>query len=107
MRDERYQFLRSLIKTGEIKRLDQFFPIVPKTIMARDAKIHPERFNNLINDVGRFSIAEMHALAELIDVEYDTLNNLLNQQYQKDREIKEKNKSAFKSGDKGNRSDAL
>jgi plasmid maintenance system antidote protein VapI len=107
MKDQRYQAVKAMIETGMIIRLEHIFPIVPKTNVARAINIRPARFNDLINDVGRFTIMEIDALAKLLEVDYSVINKILHDQFQEEQKIKEQKKQAFKSGNKGNKSKAL
>jgi hypothetical protein len=82
MQDERYLAIRTLIVTNQIKRIEQCFPIVSKTVIAKDAKINPGRFNTCISDVGQFSIAEMFALSKLFGIDYEVMHKFIFQEFE-------------------------
>jgi hypothetical protein len=88
MKDERYGYIKSLIEGQNITRLDQWFPVIPKTKLAKDARLGIDRFNTLISNVGQFSIAEMHALAELLDVPYEVIHKMILDQYLQEQGVK-------------------
>lgn len=88
MKDERYGYIKSLIEAHNITRLDQWFPVIPKTKLAKDARLGVDRFNTLISNVGQFSIAEMHALAELLDVKYEVIHKMILDQFMQEQEEK-------------------
>lgn len=107
MKDERYEAVKSLMESKKIVRLAQWFRYVPKTIIAKDAGIHPERFNTLINHVERFTIEEKYALAMLVELDYSVIDKMLYQQFIEELKIKEKNTETSKSGSKGKRSSTM
>jgi hypothetical protein len=88
MKDERYGYIKSLIESHNITRLDQWFPVVPKTKLAKDATLGIDRFNTLISNVGQFTISEMHALAELLDVKYEVIHKMILDQFIQEQEEK-------------------
>jgi len=104
MKDERYDAIKSLIENKKIIKLEQWFKYIPKTNIAKDAGIHPERFNTLINHIERFSIEEIQVLADLIEVEWMVICNLLYQEYQELRKNSPKSKSR---GARGKRSSTM
>jgi hypothetical protein len=81
MKDERYDYIKSLIEGHKISKLEQWFPVIPKTKLAKDAGLGIDRFNTLINNIGLFSISEMHALAELLGVNYEVIHKMILEQY--------------------------
>jgi hypothetical protein len=88
MKDERYDYIKPLIEGGKISRLEQWFPIIPKTKLAKDAGIGIDRFNTLINNIGLFSISEMQALAELLMVNYEVIHKMIFDQYREEQKAK-------------------
>ena len=84
MTDERYLAIKTLIETNQIKKIQQCFPIVPKTVIAKDANINAGRFNTCISDVGQFSIAELFALSRLFGIDYEVMHKLIFQQFQEE-----------------------
>jgi hypothetical protein len=96
VKDERYAVLKTVLLSGQIKRLDQCFLILPKTTISKDLKVRPATFNKRINNVALFSIEEVQALADLFEVDYEVLNNILHNQYLEERALKMQNKATRK-----------
>jgi hypothetical protein len=84
-----YRIAKKLIETGEINRLEDLFPVVSKTTIARDLKLRPAKFNEYINNTGLFSLYEIEALANLIGIDYNTMYNIILQQYFQQKAAKE------------------
>ena len=92
IREYEYGIVQTMIEAGKIKRLEDIFPIVPKTTIARDLKIRPANFNEYIDNVGLFTINKIEELASLIGVEYDVLYNIIIQQHRRQKEAKKGSK---------------
>lgn len=98
--------LTTLFESGEIKRLDECFNIIPKTYIAKGAHIAPDKFNRRLSDVGLFKIKEVHALAKLFQIEYAQLNDIIYAQFVEERKIKKPNDNAFQQAAKTRKSQA-
>jgi hypothetical protein len=90
IKEYEYGIVKTMIEAGKINRLEDIFPIVPKTTIARDLKIRPANFNEYIDNIGLFTINEIEALAGFIGIEYDVLYNILIQQHRFQKEAKKK-----------------
>ena len=85
-----YRVVKTMVEAGQINRLEDIFPIVSKTTLARDLKIRPAKFNEYIDDISLFTLQEIDALAALIGVPFDVIYNILIQQYRQQKEAKKK-----------------
>lgn len=90
VKDKRYTNAKNLILAGHVKTFRDLFDSVPKSVIARDLGINNVRFNELMNDVGRFFVKDMFKLAELLDIPEIEVMKLICNQHGADRKGKRK-----------------
>jgi hypothetical protein len=69
MKDKRFSIAAKLIRTNEIKTFSEIIDIVPKTVVAKELGINPERFNRLLATIDLFVIKDLVKLAEVLEVD--------------------------------------
>jgi plasmid maintenance system antidote protein VapI len=89
-KDERYMGVKQLIESGHITEFKQIFTYLPKTVLAGDLGTNNNRMTRLINNVHEFTLEELDRISQLIDVSYDSINLLVNNQYKKSKHFKRK-----------------
>jgi hypothetical protein len=90
MKDRRYNTVGKLIRSGEIKLLDEILDTIPKTRLALDLGINPERMNRLLANTELFVLKDLYALADLLEVDHMAILTLVNNQYLADNKGKKK-----------------
>ncbi len=90
MKDRRYNTVGKLIRSGEIKTFDEILDTIPKTRLAIDLGINPERFNRLIASTDLFVVKDLFKLADLLEVDTLAILVLINNQHLADKKIKRK-----------------
>lgn len=90
VKDKRYINAKNLILGGHIKTFRELFDAVPKTVIAQDLGINNVRFNDIMNDVGRFFIKDMFKLAELMDIPEIEIMKLICNQHVADKKGRRK-----------------
>lgn len=89
-RDRRYKNVKNLITAGYVIAFREIFDIIPKSVVARDLGMNNTRFSTLIANVDKFLLKDLFLIASFIDIDEQTLVNLILQQYQLDKKIKRK-----------------
>ncbi|MDF2190158.1 hypothetical protein [Paraflavitalea sp. CAU 1676] len=89
-KDERYLGVKQLIESGHITEFKQIFTYLPKTVLAGDLGTNNNRMTRLINNVHEFTLEELDRISQLIDVSYDAMNVLVNNQYKKSKQFRKK-----------------
>jgi hypothetical protein len=69
MKDKRFSIAAKLIRTNEIKTFSEIIDIVPKTVVAKELGINPERFNRLLATIDLFVVKDLVKLAEVLEVD--------------------------------------
>lgn len=69
MKDKRFNTVGKLIRANEINTFSEVIDVIPKTVLAIELGINPERFNRLIANIDLFVIKDLVKLAELLEVE--------------------------------------
>jgi hypothetical protein len=69
MKDKRYNTVGKLIRSNEIRLFSEILDTIPKTRLALDLGINPERMNRLLESIDLFVIKDLVKLAELFEVE--------------------------------------
>ena len=69
MKDKRFSIAAKLIRTNEIKTFSEIIDIVPKTAVAKELGINPERFNRLLATIDLFVVKDLVKLAEVLEVD--------------------------------------
>lgn len=90
MKDKRYTTVGKLIQHNEIKLFREILDTIPKTPLARDLGIKPERMNRILDEMDLFTIREIFDLAELFDVSRASIVTLVFNQYDADMKGKRK-----------------
>ena len=90
MKDKRYNTVVKLIRSNEIKTFDEILDTVPKTRLAIDLGINPERMNRLLANLELFVLKDLFALAELLEVETIAILTIANNQHLRDKKTKKK-----------------
>lgn len=90
VKDKCYTNAKNLILGGHIKTFRELFDAVPKTVIAHDLGINNVRFNELMNNVGRFFVKDMFRLAELMEIPEIEVMKLICNQHGVDRKGKKK-----------------
>ena len=76
-RDNRYSYVKSVWKAGDLNTFDEIFHIVPKSIFAKDLGVNYQRFVLKIGRPERFTFEEMNRIARLLELEPKVLANLV------------------------------
>jgi hypothetical protein len=90
MKDKRYITVGKLIQHNEIKLFREILDTIPKTPLARDLGIKPERMNRILDEMDLFTLREIFDLAELFDVSRTAIVTLVFNQYDADNKNKRK-----------------
>jgi len=69
VKDKRYKTLKNQIEGGFIRTFNEIIDVVPKTRLARDLKIHNQKFDLMLEDVTLFDLVQLYRLADLIEVD--------------------------------------
>lgn len=72
----KYETAKKLLENGSIKKFGQLEKKLPYTILAKEAKIGVRRLKKLFNDVGEITVAELHRMAEVLDVDIALLRDI-------------------------------
>lgn len=89
-KDERYLGVKQLIESGHITEFKQIFTFLPKTVLAGDLGTNNNRMTRLINNVQEFTLGELDRISQLIDVPYDAISQLVNNQFKKSKQFGKK-----------------
>jgi len=87
-KDRRYKQVKLLIIKGEIKNFNQIFDTLPKSILARDLHMKGSTLTKLMKRVDKFHLSDLAVIAELCEIELETLFKLVieqNSYYKKKR----------------------
>ena len=76
-KDNRYSYVKSVWKAGDLNTFDEIFHIVPKSICAKDLDVNYQRFVLKISHPERFTFEEMNRIARLLELEPKILANLV------------------------------
>jgi plasmid maintenance system antidote protein VapI len=90
-KDKRYKTVKNLITGGYIKSFSEIWDTLPKTVVARDLKMHHQTFSRLISSPEGFSFEAAIKIALLFEVDSFDIINLIYYQLILDKKIK-KNK---------------
>jgi len=80
-RDPRYDLIKHLYKEGKIKSFNDIFKYVPKTIVATDLGKKVDRFTELLNRVGGFTLDEVALMASFCELEESVMFKLIEKEY--------------------------
>jgi len=85
-RDPRFQAVQSMHKTGGLKSFNDIFLLVPKTVIANKMGKKVDRFNELMSDVGEFTLDEIAFVASLFDISVNDMVQLWLKEYSMQKE---------------------
>ena len=72
-KDSRYRQIKTMVKTGKIKRFHDIFEYVPRYVVARDIKKGRSNWGNY----GNYTFDQVHTLARLCEVSFMEIFQLL------------------------------
>jgi len=82
-KDDRYQNIRDMFYTGDIKTLKDIFDFIPRYVVATHIGIKRQRLGRLINQVENFQVRELLELGGLFDLSVKDIFQLTSQSYAK------------------------
>ena len=82
-KNDRYETIRILIKTGNITEFRQVFSHVRKTAIARDIHANNNRITRLISNAEDFTAKELFIISDLWGVDRNIILDLVYNQYSK------------------------
>ena len=71
--DHRYGYIRVMYEAGKLTSFMDIFIHIPKTVVAGDMGIKIDTFNKMLACPDRFSLERIDELAQLVDLDLDTL----------------------------------
>lgn len=80
-KDHRYEFISTMMKDGKIKEFNDIFKFIPKTVVAKDLGKKVDRFTELMDNVGGFTLQEVFELADLCDLTKAQMYQLMEAAY--------------------------
>jgi hypothetical protein len=90
MKDKRFTLAGKLIRTNEIKTLSGIIDLVPKTVVAKELGIKPERFNKVLDNIELFVVKDLVKLADSLEIELKAVLNVLDNELASKRKTKRK-----------------
>lgn len=81
MRDERYQSIKPLFLKNIIQTFQDIFTIVPKSVVASDLGKENDRFMELTNKVGAFTVQEIVLIGNFSNLTLSEMFTLLGKEY--------------------------
>jgi len=90
VKDRRYKTIKNLIEGGHISSFREIFDTLPKSVLYKDLGMNNARFNNLLENVELFVLADIFRIADLIEIEKSFLVKLVMTQYQVDNQRKKR-----------------
>ena len=80
-KDERYKAVKRLIEKGDITEFNEMFKFIPKTVVARDLGAAPARFSEKMNQIEKFTLHDIFAIARILEVDNLAVLKLAANQY--------------------------
>lgn len=77
LKDNRYNYVRSVWKAGDLTTFNDIFQIIPRSIVAKDLGLNYERFVKKIFRPERFTFEDVSRIARLLEIEPKILANLV------------------------------
>jgi hypothetical protein len=90
MKDQRLITVGKLIRHNEVTLFRQVLDTIPKTPLAREMGMKPERMNRILDEMDLFTMREIFDLAELFEVKPSALITLVLNQFDADNKMKRK-----------------
>jgi len=86
-KDVRYNTVKKLIQTGDIKLFRDIFEkeTITKTTVRKDLGIHNQRFNKLLDHPNKFVLDDLFRLAELLELDEKSVVDLAINQWQHEK----------------------
>jgi len=84
--DARFEAVQSMHKTGKLRSFNDIFLYIPKTVVANKLGKKVDRFNELMSDVGKFTLDEVAFIASLFDISVKDINELWLKEYSMQKE---------------------
>ncbi|HEY6901954.1 MAG TPA: hypothetical protein VI233_14960 [Puia sp.] len=81
MRDERYQTIKPLFLKNIIQTFQDIFTIVPKSVVAADLGKENDRFMELTNQVGAFTVQEIVLIGSFCNLSLSEMFILIGKEY--------------------------
>ncbi|MBS1664802.1 MAG: hypothetical protein JST68_27395 [Bacteroidetes bacterium] len=81
MRDERYQSIKPLFLKNKIQTFQDIFTVVPKSIIASDLGKENDRFMELTNQVGSFTVQEIVLIGSFGNLTLSEMFTLIGREY--------------------------
>jgi hypothetical protein len=78
--DERYQFVKTLITSGQITEFRQLFKHIPKQVVADDHRTSPKHLTRIMGKPDEITLREFYEFGESFGVGMDVIYNLAKQQ---------------------------
>jgi hypothetical protein len=88
VKDRRYSTLKKLLASDQLNSFQEIFDIIPKSVVARDLGMNNMRFSKLMNDLGRFTLEDLHRMADFIEVDGTTMVMLADKQFMANKKRK-------------------
>jgi len=82
-KDDRYQDVRDMFNTGDIKTLKDVFEFIPRYVVATHIGIKRQRLGRLITQIENFQVKELLELGGLFDLSVKEIFQLTSQSYAK------------------------
>jgi len=83
VKDKRYNTIKVLIETNNIKQLSDVFETLPRTVLAKDIGINYGRFLRKTADLELFDLKEIYRIADFIGVERKSVLDIIHAQASK------------------------
>lgn len=80
-KDTRYELISTMMKDGKVKEFNDIFKFIPKTVVAKDLGKKVDRFTDLMDNVGGFTLEEIFELADLCDLTKAQMYQLMEAAY--------------------------
>ncbi len=81
MRDERYQSIKPLFDKNKIQTFQDIFNVVPKTVFASDLGKENDRFMELTNHLGEFTVQEIVLMGSFCLLSLREMFTLIGKEY--------------------------
>ncbi|MBI1341799.1 MAG: hypothetical protein GC171_02570 [Terrimonas sp.] len=77
VKDKRFNALKTYIDSGEIKAFSEIFEIVPKVVFVKETGINFVRLTEKIKNPEKFTVKEILAYSQLINIDSRKLYDLI------------------------------
>ena len=59
LEDERYDYIRTMVASGDIRFFEEIFEVVPRSIVAKDLKTKRDRLGKLLHRIEQFTVYDL------------------------------------------------